>query len=41
MSVKIDVLTPAGKKDGSVELPAALHPWLGGATRLSPEGRLV
>jgi len=27
--------------DGSVELPKALHPWLGGKTRISAEGVLV
>ena len=37
----IAVLENGQQADGSVELPAVLHPWLGGATRLSPEGRLV
>jgi len=27
--------------DGGVELPEALHPWLGGRSRITPEGALV
>lgn len=37
----IAVLENGQRADGSVDLPAALHPYLGGATRLSAEGRLV
>ena len=37
----IAVLENGQQADGSVDLPAALHPYLGGATRLSAEGRLV
>ena len=37
----IAVLENGQQEDGSVELPAALHPYLAGATRLSAEGKLV
>ena len=37
----IAVLENGQQADGSVELPQALHPWLGGKTRISPEGALV
>lgn len=37
----IAVLENGQQADGSVDLPAALHPYLGGATRLSSEGTLV
>jgi seryl-tRNA synthetase len=37
----IAVLENGQQADGSVELPAALHPYLGGKTRISPEGILV
>ena len=37
----IAVLENGQQADGSVDLPAALHPYLGGATRLSGEGALV
>lgn len=37
----IAVLENGQHADGSVDLPAALHPYLGGATRLSAEGRLA
>ncbi|KGJ08410.1 serine--tRNA ligase [Paracoccus sphaerophysae] len=37
----IAVLENGQRADGSVDLPAALRPYLGGATRLSAEGRLV
>lgn len=36
----IAVLENGQQADGSVDLPAALHPYLGGKTRLTPEGRL-
>lgn len=36
----IAVLENGQQADGSVDLPAALHPWLGGKTRLTPEGAL-
>ena len=37
----IAVLENGQQPDGSVNLPEALHPWLGGKTRLTPEGTLV
>ena len=37
----IAVLENGQQADGSVELPQALHPWLGGKTRISPEGALA
>ncbi|MFN4099364.1 MAG: serine--tRNA ligase [Pararhodobacter sp.] len=37
----IAVLENGQQADGSVHLPAALHPWLGGKTRISAEGVLV
>jgi seryl-tRNA synthetase len=37
----IAVLENGQEADGSVQLPEALHPWLGGRTRLNPEGDLV
>ncbi|OYX44397.1 MAG: serine--tRNA ligase [Rhodobacterales bacterium 32-67-9] len=37
----IAVLENGQQADGSVMLPEALHPWLGGKTRLTPEGQLV
>jgi seryl-tRNA synthetase len=37
----IAVLENGQQSDGSVLLPEALHPWLGGKTRLSAEGVLV
>jgi seryl-tRNA synthetase len=37
----IAVLENGQKADGSVDLPAVLHPYLGGKTRISPEGVLV
>ncbi len=37
----IAVLENGQQADGSVDLPKALHPWLGGKTRISAEGVLV
>ncbi len=37
----IAVLENGQQADGSVDLPASLHPWLGGKTRLTAEGLLV
>ena len=37
----IAVLENGQQADGSVDLPAALHPYLGGATRLTAEGTLA
>ncbi|WP_095589044.1 serine--tRNA ligase [Actibacterium ureilyticum] len=37
----IAVLENGQQADGSVDLPKALHPWLGGKTRISAEGALV
>ncbi|MBP7001186.1 serine--tRNA ligase [Amaricoccus sp.] len=37
----IAVLENGQEADGSVSLPAALHPYLRGAARIDPEGRLV
>lgn len=37
----IAVLENGQQADGSVDLPAALHPYLGGKTRISAEGALV
>ncbi|ATI41100.1 serine--tRNA ligase [Pacificitalea manganoxidans] len=37
----IAVLENGQQEDGSVTLPAALHPWLGGRTRITAEGALV
>ncbi|MCC5970658.1 MAG: serine--tRNA ligase [Pararhodobacter sp.] len=37
----IAVLENGQQEDGSVNLPTALHPWLGGKTRITPEGVLV
>ena len=37
----IAVLENGQQADGSVELPEALHPWLGGKTRITAEGVLV
>jgi seryl-tRNA synthetase len=32
----VAVLENGQQEDGSVDLPVALHPWLGGLTRLTP-----
>lgn len=37
----IAVLENGQQADGSVDLPSALHPWLGGKTRISATGALV
>jgi len=37
----IAVLENGQTEDGGVDLPPALHPWLGGKTRITPEGALV
>ena len=37
----IAVLENGQTADGGVDLPAALHPWLGGKTRITPEGVLA
>ncbi|RMC30305.1 serine--tRNA ligase [Paracoccus alkanivorans] len=37
----IAVLENGQQEDGSVSLPSALHPYLGGATRLGADGRLA
>ncbi len=37
----IAVLENGQQEDGSVTLPVALHPWLGGRTRITAEGALV
>jgi seryl-tRNA synthetase len=37
----IAVLENGQQADGSVDLPAALHPWLGGKTRITADGVLV
>lgn len=37
----IAVLENGQQADGSVTLPEALHPWLGGKTQITPEGVLV
>jgi seryl-tRNA synthetase len=37
----IAVLENGQETDGSVTLPAALHPYLGGRTRIAPDGRLA
>jgi seryl-tRNA synthetase len=37
----IAVLENGQQADGSVDLPSALHPYLGGKTRITPEGTLV
>jgi seryl-tRNA synthetase len=37
----IAVLENGQQADGSVDLPAALHPYLNGKTRLSAEGALA
>jgi seryl-tRNA synthetase len=37
----IAVLENGQTADGGVDLPEALHPWLGGKTRITPEGALV
>ncbi|MEZ5752969.1 MAG: serine--tRNA ligase [Paracoccaceae bacterium] len=37
----IAVLENGQQADGSVVLPAALHPWLGGKTRITADGTLV
>ncbi len=37
----IAVLENGQQADGSVDLPNALHPWLGGKTRLTADGALV
>ncbi|MDA7426560.1 serine--tRNA ligase [Thalassococcus lentus] len=37
----IAVLENGQQADGSVDLPEALHPWLGGKTRITAEGALV
>lgn len=37
----IAVLENGQTQDGGVQLPQALSPWLGGKTRLTPEGNLV
>ena len=37
----IAVLENGQQADGSVKLPEALHPWLGGKTTLTADGKLV
>ena len=37
----IAVLENGQQADGSVDLPAALHPYLGGKTRIAPDGQLA
>ena len=37
----IAVLENGQQADGSVTLPEALHPWLGGKTTLAADGTLV
>jgi len=37
----IAVLENGQQADGSVQLPAALHPWLGGKTKITAEGALA
>jgi seryl-tRNA synthetase len=37
----IAVLENGQQADGSVQLPAALHPWLGGKTQITPEGQMA
>ncbi len=37
----IAVLENGQQEDGSITLPTALHPWLGGKTRITAEGELV
>ena len=37
----IAVLENGQTEDGGVDLPEGLHPWLGGKTRITPEGDLV
>ncbi len=37
----IAVLENGQTADGGVDLPEGLHPWLGGKTRITPEGELV
>jgi seryl-tRNA synthetase len=37
----IAVLENGQQADGSVDLPEALHPWLGGRTRLTADGALA
>ncbi|QXT39242.1 serine--tRNA ligase [Gymnodinialimonas ceratoperidinii] len=37
----IAVLENGQNEDGSVDLPAALHPWLGGKTRIGADGTLT
>ncbi|SMX42282.1 serine--tRNA ligase [Actibacterium lipolyticum] len=37
----IAVLENGQQEDGSVTLPAALHPWLGGKTRITAEGKMA
>jgi seryl-tRNA synthetase len=37
----IAVLENGQEEDGSVTLPQALHPWLRGKTRITPDGQLV
>lgn len=37
----IAVLENGQTEDGGVDLPEGLHPWLGGKTRISPDGTLV
>ena len=37
----IAVLENGQQADGSVDLPAALHPWLRGKTRLTADGQLA
>jgi seryl-tRNA synthetase len=37
----IAVLENGQQADGSVTLPQALHPYLGGRTRIAPDGQLV
>ena len=37
----IAVLENGQQEDGSVDLPAALHPYLGGKTRLTADGALA
>jgi seryl-tRNA synthetase len=37
----IAVLENGQQADGSVDLPAALHPYLGGKTRIAADGTLA
>jgi seryl-tRNA synthetase len=37
----IAVLENGQQEDGSIALPEALHPWLGGKTQISASGQMV